>query len=100
MRLTDAEIKQCLDVAWNDCRRAEMESGCTLDHDKAFFMCNHDTWMSLRRYMRPEAVGLRFEQNREGTVNVIRMFGYRVVLVLEHEANLGSGFLFVQVPLG
>lgn len=98
MRLSDAEIKKFMDAAWNDCRRAEMVSGCTLDHNKAFFMCNHDTWMSLRRYMRPEAAGLSFEQNRD--VNVIRMFGYRVVLVQQHEADLGSGFLFVQVPLG
>lgn len=98
MRLTDAEIKQYMDVAWNDLQWAKSAAHCPIDRDRAFFMCNHDTWMSLRRYMRPEAAGLSFEQNRD--VNVIRMFGYRVVLVQQHEADLGSGFLFVQVPLG
>ncbi|WYV98862.1 hypothetical protein [Stenotrophomonas phage CM2] len=63
MRLSDADIKQCMDVAWNDLRWAKSTARCPIDRDRAFFMCNHDTWMSLRRYMRPETARLSFEQN-------------------------------------
>lgn len=97
MKYTAEEVDKLMDEAWKQKCWAESAARCEISKDGAFFMCNFDLHTALRASMKPDRCGVYLDCTADHVV--IRMFGYRVVVVRDREVNLSSGFLFVQVPL-
>ena len=98
MNYSKEQVSALMDEAWKQKRWAESAARCEIPRDGAFFMCNFDLHTALRAQMTPDLIGVHLDCTADHVV--IRMFGYRVVVVRDREVNLSNGFLFVQVPLG